>query len=664
MDFGVCYYPEHWPADRWAVDAAEMRAAGIDIVRIGEFAWARMEPASGAYDWAWLDNVMRILADAGHRLILGTPTATPPAWLTRAQPDILRVERSGRRRDHGSRRHTCPNSPTYRAHSRRIVTALAERYGAHPALIGWQTDNEFGGGHSARCYCDNCATAFRTWLAERYGTIDALNEAWGAVFWSQNYSSFDQVRPPGDAIDKKNPSHELDYFRFCSDSFVSYQREQVEILRRLTPGRFVTHNFMGLFWDLDQFDLAADLDFATWDNYPTGNPERWRRHLYAPDVDQNQNDPIYAYDVGDPLVTSMAHALTRALKQAPFWIMEQQCGQINWGDVNPGVRAGTPRLWAWHAVAEGAEAIVYFRWRATRLAHEQYHSGFLRHDGSHDVAWADQQQLLSEKEQLDSVAAAPFNARIGILFDFADLWSIELQPHRADFDYLRHLYVYYHALHRLGVPVDFVSFGADWSRYDLLLGPTVHLLDEARVARLRDYAAQGGTLLLGVRSGFKTASNLVTAEPLPGALADLVGATVTSWQSLPLSVDWGVESDVPGLSSPATYWVETLAPTTATTLAHYRFGQAALTENTVGQGRVLYLGWYPRTEQAQAIIRRLTEPLGIVRSAVLPNGMIAVPRGDHTVLLNFTDRLQTCHVDGVSVAVPGRDVRVVTRNQA
>ena len=664
MSFGVCYYPEHWPPARWTVDAQMMRAAGLTLVRIGEFAWANMEPAEGQYAWDWLDRAIETLAGAGLQLILGTPTATPPAWLTRAYPDILRVDASGRPRDHGTRRHYCPNSPTYQAYSAGIVTAMLGRYGAHPAVVGWQIDNEFGGGQTARCYCDWCAAAFRRWLQARYGSLAALNEAWGNVFWSQTYSDWAQIALPGARVDKRSPSHELDYFRFSSDAWVAYQQLQIDLVRRYAPGRVVTTNFMGLFPDLDQYDLAAPLDLVSWDNYPTGNPERWRPRLYAPGRDNRRNDPTYAYDVGEPIITSLAHALTRSLKQRPFWVMEQQCGQINWGDVNPGVRPGSSRLWAWHAVAEGAAAVLYFRWRATRFAHEQYHSGLLHHDGSPDVGYGDHLRLEAERALLDEVMAAPCPpAGVGLLFDFADLWALQLQPHRADFGYLRHLFVYYEALQRLGIPVDLVSPAGDLSPYRLLIAPTAHLAGEALAGRLADYVAGGGTLLLGVRSGFKTPSNLVTADPLPGELQHLVGATVTDWQSLPPEVGWPLVAETPALAAlgedPAGFWVERLRPGKAQVLVRYAGGGAALTMNERGPGRVYYLGWYPPAGQARTLLAYLASQTGLQPIASdLPPGLLALRRAQFIFLLNFTDRPLTATPAGYTITVAPRDVWV------
>lgn len=662
MKFGICYYPEHWPQTRWPQDARMMRELGLEIVRIAEFAWTKLEPTPGQYDWSWLDEAIGVLAAAGLDIVLGTPTVTPPAWLTRAHPEILRVDANGRARDHGTRRHTCPNSPTYRQFSRQIVRAMGERYGRDPRITGWQIDNEFGGGGTARCYCENCAAAFRDWLQARYGTLAALNNAWGTIFWSQTYTDWAQIRPPSDHIDKKNPSHVLDYYRFASDSFVSYQQEQVDILRGLAHGRFITTNFMGLYRDLDQFDMAETLDFATWDNYPTGNPERWRPLLYPPGADAKTNDPLYAYDVGDPMVTGLAHALTRGLKNAPFWIMEQQCGHINWAQFNPGIRPGTPRLWTWHAIAEGADTIVYFRWRATLFAQEQYHSGLLRHDATPDVGYHDHLTFQADRDLLDDIARQPITAPVGILFDFADLWALQLQPHRQDFGYLRLLYVYYTTLQRLGIPVNLVPKTADFAPYPLLIVPTAHLADAQLASKLNDYTQNGGTLLLGVRSGFKTTSNLVTDEPLPGALRELVGATVTGWQALPPDVGWELETAVPHLHGPAGYWLETLKAQTASVLATYKpGGAAALTEHKVGNGRVLYLGFYPTNEQARALLLHLAGQLGLSWLPDLPEGLVAAQRGPYTILLNFTEQPISYPLNGQAVLVNSRDVAVIRR---
>ena len=658
MKLGVCYYPEQWPEERWAIDAQMMVKSGLTIVRIAEFAWARMEPAAGVYDWDWLDRAVDTLAGAGLQVILGTPTATPPAWLTQHYPQMLHVDANGRRRKHGSRRQACVNNPVYREHSVRIVLAMAERYGGDARVIGWQIDNEFGGGKTGRCYCASCASGFRTWLRERYGSLNALNEAWGAEFWSQTYTEWEQIQVPDQAIDKPNASQVLDYYRFSSAGYVSYQELQLDILRAATRG-FVTTNFMGLFRDLNQFDLAQPLDFVTWDNYPTGNPGRWRGLLYPPGQDVGHDDAIYAYDTGDAMIISMAHALTRALKEAPFWIMEQQCGLINWGDTNPGIRAGTTRLWTWHALVEGADTCVYFRWRPTLFAQEQYHSGLLRHDGEPAQGLRDVEALAGELELMAAIADHSLGARVALLFRYDDLWALELQEQRKGFHYLRHLYLYYMTLMKMGVAVNLVADTADFSRYDLVLAPTLHMPDVTLVEKLSRYVRQGGTLLLGVRSGFKTPTNLVTDQPLPGLLRELAGVRVTSWQSLPDGVELPLETAIPGLDGPAGYWYETLEADGATVLGSYQEVGAAITLNEVGNGRVCTLGWYPSPGQARALLQYLCKDCDIQPLAIFPDGVLGFARGPYTILLNFTDSVQTANFKGVDYHIAPRDLIVI-----
>ncbi len=662
MRFGVCYYPEHWPEERWAEDARWLKEIGLSIVRLAEFAWSRIEPEEGRFDFGWLDRALALFAGRGFQIVLGTPTAAPPVWLSKSYPSTLPVDEQGRRRNIGGRRHYCPNNAAYRAHTRRIVAALAERYGRHPAVIGWQIDNEFGGGGTARCYCPVCQARFRAWLQQRYGALSTLNQAWGTVFWSAEFDDWSQIGAPILNLATPNPSHVLDYYRFSSDSVVDYQRSQISILKsQISNSQFITHNFMGLYPHLNYFDLAQPLDFVTWDSYPTGNLYRWREMLYGPD----KPDAEYAWDVGDPLVTGFAHDLTRGLLRRPFWIMEQGVGHINWGAVNHLIRPGTPRLWVWHAVALGAEAVVYFRERAAWYAQEQYHSGLQHHDGSPDVGYFDQQRLWAERERLDALTAEPPRAEAALLWSYDDLWALQLQPHTQAFSYLRHLFVYYRALQRLGVPVDVVPPSASLTDYKLLIAPTVHLGDPALAARLEAFVEQGGVLVMGVRSGFKTLSNTVTGQPLPGVFRQITQATVTDWGALPAGIGYEIESGVPGLSGAAGTWIEALAtpPEAEGVMATYRdgpyAGRAALTSNALGQGCAWYVGWLPTVAQAMAILHDRIRRANVGRLAELPPGLIAARRGLHTVLLNFTDAPLTARVHGRAVTVAGREVELL-----
>lgn len=301
---GVCFYPEHWPRERWEPYARQMRALGISYVRIAEFAWSRMEPRPGAFDWGWLDDAIEVLGDEGLKVVLCTPTATPPAWLTHTHPEILPVDVHGHVRNHGSRRHYEPASEVYRAESRRITTAMAERYGEHPSVVGWQTDNEFGCHDTARSWGEVSRRGFQQWLRERYGDLEALNHAWGTVFWSQEYSAWEEIGLPHNLPAEANPSHLLDFYRYRS-VVVSFQEEQVAILRKLSPGRWVTHNFMQLFVDFDHYTAAECLDFATWDSYPVGSIQRtWL----------SEEELLRWARVGEPDLIAFNHDLYRGLK--------------------------------------------------------------------------------------------------------------------------------------------------------------------------------------------------------------------------------------------------------------------------------------------------------------------------------------------------------------
>ena len=666
MKLGVCYYPEHWPKERWETDAREMRAAGISVVRIAEFAWSKIEPAEGQYDWGWLDRAIEILSAEGLEIVLGTPTAAPPAWLVSAHPDILPVDIEGRRRRFGSRRHYCANNIWMKEYTRRIVTAMAQRYSSLPAVTSWQIDNEFSCHDTARCYCPVCAEAFRRWLQAKYETLEKLNQTWGTVFWSQTYSNWEQIEPPNLLVAQPNPSHVQDYTRFSSDSVAAFQQIQVDILRKVAPGQQLTTNFLADFAGLNYHSMARPLDFASLSSYPTGYREMKSGELYGPD----EPSEVFAYDAGDPHVTAFYHDLVRGLKGAPYWVMEQQAGQINWSLHNTGVRLGNVRLWTWHALACGAEAVVYFRWRASLYGHEQHHSGLLKHDGTADQGYRDLLALLPEHETMQKVSQAPFETQAAVLFDFDDLWALDLQPHNQDYSYISHLFLYYRTLQQLGIPVDLCPRQADISRYKLLIAHTSWLADQALASRLQDYVQAGGTLLFGVRSGYKTPANTVCAQPLPGPLRELVGAQVSDWHALLPGISYEVESRLPGLAGRSRIWAESLQPMgeargkeKVETLARYTSqpfqGQAALTQRKLGQGNVLYLGWYPSQTQARALLLHLSQLAGLERLAELPPGMIAVRRGGATLLFNFSDRNLSVRVGSRDKLVPARNAFIV-----
>ena len=329
---GVCYYPEHWPEERWSEDAARMADLGIRFVRIGEFAWSRLEPARDRFDWGWLDNALEVLNMAGLEVVMGTPTATPPRWLIDQRPDILAHDENGHPRRFGSRRHYCFTSPAFRAETARICLNIAKRYGDHPAIVGWQLDNEYGCHDTVLSYAPHCRPAFQRWLERRYGTIDRLNEGWGTVFWSGEYADFTQIGLPNHTVTEAHPAHRIDFHRFSSDQVIDYNRMQAEIIRQHSPERFISHNAMGLFHDFDHAALARDLDVITWDSYPLGFTDQ-RMGL-------DQETRAQLARTGHPDIAAWHHDLYRGTKpDGRFWVMEQQPGPVNWADYNPAARA-------------------------------------------------------------------------------------------------------------------------------------------------------------------------------------------------------------------------------------------------------------------------------------------------------------------------------------
>ncbi|MBO6511737.1 MAG: beta-galactosidase, partial [Roseibium sp.] len=323
---GTCYYPEHWPVEIWEADARRMKETGLTWVRIGEFAWSRLEPSPGELDFDWLDQAIEILGQAGLKVVLGTPTATPPRWVVEKHPDMLAVDANGNPRKFGSRRHYCFSHGGYRQESDRIVTLLAERYGRNPHVGAWQTDNEYGCHDTTISYSDAARAAFRIWLMDRYGSIEALNRAWGNVFWSMEYASFEDIDLPNLTVTEANPSHTLAFRRFSSDQVVSFNKRQADIIRARSDAP-TSHNYMGRITDFDHFKVGDDLDIATWDSYPLGFLED---RVGASDEHQR----AYARQ-GDPDFQAFHHDLYRSVGKGRWWVMEQQPGPVNWAPYNP-----------------------------------------------------------------------------------------------------------------------------------------------------------------------------------------------------------------------------------------------------------------------------------------------------------------------------------------
>jgi beta-galactosidase len=614
MKLGVCYYPEHWPEALWADDARRMAELGVHWVRIGEFAWSRIEPEPGRFDWAWLDRAVETLDAAGLKIVMCTPTATPPKWLVDAHPEMLAVDASGRPRGFGSRRHYCFSSEPYRAECARITEAVAGRYGRHPAVGAWQTDNEFGCHDTTISYSPEAAQAFRGWLAQRYQSIDALNRAWGAVFWSQEYRDFDEVQPPNLTVTEANPSHRLDYNRFASDEVARFNRIQVDIIRRLSPGRDVTHNFMGFYTEFDHFRVAADLDVATWDSYPLGFLEQF----WFPEAEK-----LRYLRQGHPDISAFHHDLYRGVGRGRWWVMEQQPGPVNWARYNPAPLPGAVRAWTWEAFAHGAEVVSYFRWRQAPFAQEQMHAGLNRPDNVLDRGGEEAHAVALELGEMGALAACS-RARAALVFSYEADWQFGVQPHAQGFRWLQLAFDMYSALRRLGLDVDILPPDANFTGYALVVAPSLPILEASTLEAL---TASGAVVLFGPRTGSRTREGHIPAHLPPGLLQARLPLRVSRVESLRPGA--GPEVDVNGRTFDARLWrevIETELPARAT----FADGGAAWVSKDLWH----YLATWPETALLDHVIATVALEAGLPVQP-LEEGVRLRRRGDVCFAFNF-----------------------------
>jgi len=573
--FGVDYYPEQWPEERWPVDARLMTEAGFNVVRLAEFAWARMEPAEGRFDFAWLDRAIDILQSHGLKFVLGTPTASPPPWLMSKNPELFRVRQDGVRLTYGNRREYCPNHPLYHDHTRRIVSAMAEHYAGHPAVIGWQIDNEFG----EPCYCPVCAQAFRAWLHDRYATTGELNRKWGTVFWSHIYNDWNEIPVPITTGGAPNPGLALDFDRFASDSYVAYQQLQINLLRQKCPDHFITHNLMGFGFDrVNYFDLARGLDLVSWDNYPC---TQWGTEAAR-----------------DPSLAALNHAAIRGLKQKNFWVMEQQAGPGGWELLSLAPRPGELRLWAYQSIAHGADGIVFFRWRTSRFGIEQFWHGLLDYDARPSRRYQEIKHMGEELKAVgDHIAGSTVKSQVAIILSYESRFAFQVQPNNSRFSYAEHFQQIYRPFFQRHISVDVVSPETDLSAYKLVIAPALHVLTRSVAENLERYVRAGGTLVLTQRSGVKDDANAIVDQPHPGLLREMCGVEVEEVDSLGSEMDNRLKFFAPkfdALQPRVGVLCEILKPVGASVLAEYTddyyAGKPAITLNSFGAGRAIYVG--------------------------------------------------------------------------
>ena len=602
--WGADYNPEQWPEDVWVEDVELMRRAGVNLVSVAIFSWALLEVEEGRYEFGWLDRVLDRLHEGGIRVDLATATAAPPPWLTTAHPEMLPVTADGVRLSHGSRQSYCPSSPVYRAKAVALARALAERYRDHPALAAWHVNNEYGC-HVSRCYCDRCAEAFRTWLRARHGTLDELNEAWGTTFWSQRYTSWEQILPPRATPSFGNPGQLLDFDRFGSDALLELYKAERDVLHEITPGVPVTTNFMAIsgFSALDYWQWAAEVDFVSNDHYTLA--EHPERHV----------DLAFSAD----LVRGLAGG-------QPWLLMEHSTSAVNWQPRNIAKLPGELRRNSFAHFARGADGTLFFQWRQSRAGAERYHSAMVPHAGPDTKVFREVEQVGAEYQRLAEVVGSTVEASVAIVFDWQS-WSALNQPAHptADFGYHRHALAYYRALWRAGVTVDFVPPGADLSGYRLVVVPALYAVDD--VTPYERFVADGGHLLVTYLSGITDTRGHVHLGGYPGAFRDLLGVRTEEFH--PLRAGEAVTLDD---GSTAAVWTEHLHADGAKAVASYADGPLpgvpAVTRNERGDGVAWYVACGLDGDGLERLVRGVLDGAGVPAGPVGGDVEVVRRRGE------------------------------------
>jgi beta-galactosidase len=642
--FGGDYNPEQWAPEVWDEDVALMRGAHVTTGTVAVFSWAKLEPEPGRFEFGWLDSVLGKLHAGGIRVILATATASPPAWLARLHPESLPVTADGVRLGFGSRQQYSPSSQVYREYAERLVRELASRYAAHPALEAWHINNEYGC-HVSESFDEESVAAFRAWLAQRYGTIEELNRAWGTAFWSQAYASFDEVDAPGAAPTFRNPTQQLDWRRFCNHALLELFRMEKAVLSELSPGVPVTTNFMGMFQPVDYWTWAGEVDFVSDDAYP------------------DPSDPVSATQV------AAARDLMRSLGAGKPWLlMEQSPSAVNWRERNTPKPAGVNRMHALQCVARGADGVLHFQWRQAQAGAEKFHAAMLPHAGADTRVHREIQALGAELAELSRgpVLGAGVPAQAAIVWDWESWWAVAQEATPAKTDYPAVVLAWHRALLRRGVVVDFVRPGAELSGYGLVVVPAQQLATRGEIEALAAYAERGGQLVIGCQTAVLDRELHVHLGGYLGgagsALQRALGLRVEEFAPLPHATDTVTVSG--GLTGAASHWQEFTIVDDAEVVARFdggiAAGEAAITRRpSSGGGAAWYVATNPEAELMDTLVARLLADAGIDAPFAEPlEGVETTVRGGIRFVINHTG--QPRHVEVAGHAVELEPYGVVT----
>ncbi|MBU3188130.1 beta-galactosidase [Clostridium bowmanii] len=579
MYLGVDYYPEHWDIDLMDSDLTRMVEMGVNTIRIGEFAWHMMESTEGKYNFTFFDNVIKKAKEYGLKVIFGTPTATFPAWLSKAHPSILSEDIDGRKRVFGGRRQYCFNSNIYRQYTRKIVEQLISHYRDEQAIIAWQIDNELGHEGSDLCYCDQCRGAFQKFLQDKYKTIENLNDTYGTIFWGQTYNSFDEIPIPKKTITSHNPSLQLDYARFRDYSINSYAKMQIDIVRKLKgEQQEVTHNFYGGFFDkcFNQKTMAQGLDFVSYDNYPV-----WG----------GLKEPL------SPASIAMTHDYARGLKNKNYWIVEQLMGAQGHTVIGYLPRPNQAKMWSYQAMAHGCSNILFFRWRGMNKGAEQYCLGIIDQNNRTSRKYYEAEEFFKDISQYEELVNSEIKSEVAVLYCFDNIWSWKAQPQSSEFDFTNELVRLYTPFHNLNVNMDVQSVDCDFSKYKVLILPVMNIIEKSLAERLEKFTENGGIVIFSFRTGIKDENNnLYLGSVFPGYVQKLCGIEIEESESLQASQEIEIlgQGTFENTIGTGKVWRDMISTTTAKVLFKYtdKFysEKAAITCNNYGAGKVYYVG--------------------------------------------------------------------------
>jgi len=597
MFYGGDYNPDQWDEDVWKEDIKLMKVFRVNVVTLPVFSWAKLQPSEDSFNFSWLDRIIDLLYKNNVYFIMATPTAAPPAWMSRKYPEILVTDVAGHKHKHGGRANFCPNNPDYRRLSSLIAEKMAIRYKDHPGLLLWHINNEYG----TYCYCDTCADAFRIWLKKCYGNLEELNKFWYTSFWGHTYYDWEEIEPPsyltellpGQLGDRDGTNFQgiaVDYNRFMSDSILSCYLNEANVIRKYTPNIPITTNFMGTFKPLDYFKWTRHIDIISWDNYPSNK------------------DPVSNI--------AMRHDLMRGLKQGkPFLLMEQTPNQQSWQPCNATKRPGVLRLLSYQAIAHGGDSILFFQWRQSRGACEKYHAAIVPHVGHNNTRIGRELiQLGRELEKLDNrIIGSCIVSKVAILFDWPNWWAVEYSNGPSvDLKYVNQIEKYYKAFYDLNIPVDMINLIDDLSKYDIVIAPVLYMVKENVTEKIEKFVDAGGIFITTFFSGIVDENDLVILGGYPGAFKKMLGLWVEETDALSPDMrnkiiikkkfsefsqekyDCGLMCDVVHTEG---------AETLATFGEDYYAGFPSLTENSYGKGRAIYVATDPEENFIEGLMK-------------------------------------------------------------